>query len=226
MTTRRSAAPGGGTVVEVTADRLIGWVNRFAGRNDGLVSVTGDGSEVQIAGGNGTVAVIAVPFGPMALADREPLEALLHHIGALGALGVVLVRGGAHSIGVAKNGVVLSSSTDRAYLQGRTAAGGWSQQRFARRRGNQRAASLDSAIVSAATVLIPRAASLAGLVLGGDRAGLAIVMADARLAPLNSLPSRTFPDIAEPRRAVLDDVAARSLTVSITVSAAPPTETD
>ena len=218
MTTRRAPAPGGGIVVEVAGDRLIGWVNRFSGRNDGLLSVLGDDAGVRITGGNGTVADIAVPFGPMTRDDREPLEALLHHLAALGALGVVLVRGGAHSVGVARDGVVLSSSTDRAYLQGRTAAGGWSQQRFARRRGNQRAASLDSATDSAATVLVPRAASLDGLVLGGDRAGLTMVMADARLAALNSLPSRTFLDIAEPRRAVLDEVAARSLAVSITVS--------
>ena len=222
MTTRRTAAPGGGTVVEVTADRLIGWVNRFGGRNDGLVSLVCDASRVRIIGGNGTVAVIAVPFGPMVQGAREPMEALLNHLATLGALGIVLVRGGAHSVGVARDGIVLSSSTDRAYLQGRTAAGGWSQQRFARRRGNQRAASLDGAADTAARVLVPVAASLHGLVLGGDRAGLTTVMADARLAALNSLPSRTFPDIAEPRRAVLDEVAARSLAVSVTVTAPRP----
>jgi len=218
MTTRRMPAQGGGIVVEVAKDRLIGWVNRFGGRNDGVTSVVGDNSHVRITGGNGTVAELAVPFGPMARGDREPLEALLDHLATLGELGIVLVRGGAHSVGIARAGIVLRSSTDRAYLQGRTAAGGWSQQRFARRRGNQRAASLDSATDSAATVLVPRAASLDGLVLGGDRAGLTMVMADARLAALNSLPSRTFLDIAEPRRAVLDEVAARSLAVSITVS--------
>ena len=67
--------------------------------------------------------------------------------------------------------VVLSSSTDRAYLQGRTAAGGWSQQRFARRRDNQRTASYESAAATAARMLVPSAASLRGLVLGGDRRG-------------------------------------------------------
>ncbi len=218
VTTRRTAAPGGGTVVEVAADRLIGWVNRFGGRNAGVLSVVGEESRVRITGGNGTVADLAVPFGPMARRDREPLEALLDHLAALGELGIVLVRGGAHSVGVAGRGVVLRSSTDRAYLQGRTAAGGWSQQRFARRRGNQRTASLDSAADTVARLLLPVASELDGMVLGGDRAALTTVMADARLTALNSLPSRTFPDIAEPRRAVLDDVAARSLAVSITVT--------
>ena len=149
------------------------------------------------------------------------MEALLAHLAALGALGLILVRGGAHSVGVARAGVVLSSSTDRAYLQGRTAAGGWSQQRFARRRDNQRAASYDSAATTAARILTPIATSLAGLVLGGDRRGLADVLADSRLAGLAGLPVRTFPDIPEPRRAVLDDIAARSLSVEIVIRAAP-----
>ena len=45
-------------------------------------------------------------------------------------------------------------------------------------------------------------------------------MADPRLAALDTrCPVRTFPDIAEPRRAVLDEIAARSLSVEITVRA-------
>jgi hypothetical protein len=213
----RRAAAGGGVVVEVAADRLAGWVNRFGGRNDGLTSVAADGTRLTITGGDGTVAVVDVPFGPMTLGHREPLEALLDHLAGLGRLGIVLVRGGAHSVGVARDGLVLSSSTDRAYLQGRTAAGGWSQQRFARRRGNQRAASFDSAAGTAARILTPIAGSLDGLVLGGDRGALAAVLADPRLAALQKLPARTFPDVAEPRRAVLDAIAARSLSVQITV---------
>jgi Actinobacteria/chloroflexi VLRF1 release factor len=213
----RRAAAGGGVLVEVAADRLAGWVNRFGGRNEGLTSVAADGTRLTITGGDGTVAVVDVPFGPMTLGHREPLEALLDHLAGLGRLGIVLVRGGAHSVGVARDGLVLSSSTDRAYLQGRTAAGGWSQQRFARRRGNQRAASFDSAAGTAARILRPIAGSLDGLVLGGDRGALAAVLADPRLAALQKLPARTFPDVAEPRRAVLDAIAARSLSVQITV---------
>ncbi len=225
--TRRRAAAGGGVVVEIPPDRLVGWINRFGGRNAGLLEMTTDGFTVTIDAGDGTTAVLTVPFGPMApqgvgaegvgTGGMEPVEALLNHLGGIGAVGILLVRGGAHSVGVARDGTVLSSSTDRAYLQGRTAAGGWSQQRFARRRGNQRAASYDSAAATAAKVLVPVASSLSGLVLGGDRAALGEVLADARLAGLVDLPVRSFPDIPEPRRAVLDEVAARSVSVEITV---------
>ena len=175
-------------------------------------------SAVTVTGGDGTAATLPVPFGPMAVGDREPVEACCEHLAGLGALGIVLVRGGAHSVGVCRDGVVLSSSTDRAYLQGRTAAGGWSQQRFARRRDNQRTASFDSAAATAARTARPDRRRLHGLVLGGDRRALAEVLADPRLELRSAgCPCRTFPDIAEPRRAVLDEVAARSLSVEITV---------
>ncbi len=234
--TRRRTAAGGGTRVEVPAPRLVGWVTRFGARNGGLAELSTDGSTVWIRGGDGTLASIEVPFGPMAGVRRppgaapgpagsspgdeqlEPVEALLDHLAALGPLGLILVRGGAHSVGVAVHGAVVRSSTDRAYLQGRTAAGGWSQQRFARRRGNQRAASLAEAADTAARVLVPE--QLAGLVLGGDRAALAEVLADPRLAPLAAQPIRTFADVPEPRRAVLDEVATRALSVPIVVE--PP----
>ena len=70
---------------------------------------------------------------------------------------------------------------------------------------------------SLARVVAPAVDRLDGLALGGDRAALRRVLADDRLAALAALPSRTFPDIAEPRRAVLDAVAARSLMIAITV---------
>ncbi len=235
--TRRRAVAGGGTEVEVPADRLVGWVGRFGSRNGGLADLSTDGETVRIRGGDGTIAVLQVPFGPMATGDRqpgapggagassrgeqaEPVESLLDHLASLGPLGLILVRGGAHSVGIARGGVVQHSSTDRAYLQGRTAAGGWSQQRFARRRGNQRAASLAEAAQTAARLLVPQ--TLDGLVLGGDRTALTEVLADPRLAPLRDLPTRTFPDVPEPRRTVLDDVAARSLSVPIVIEPATP----
>jgi len=215
---RRRTVTGGGIAVEVPLDRLVGWVNRFGARNAGLADPVTDGLSVTLTGGDGTVATLAVPFGPMTVGEQEPMEALLTHLAGLGALAAVLVRGGAHSIGVLRSGVVLSSSTDRAYLQGRTAAGGWSQQRFARRRGNQRAASYESAASTAARILTPIAGTLTGLVVAGDRRGLADVLADSRLEFLADLPVRSFPDIPEPRRAVLDEIATRSLSVEITIT--------
>ena len=210
-------AAGGGIEVEISASRIVGWVNRFAGRNDGVNDLTAHPDRLELVAGDGTVARIEVPFGPMSIGNREPVEALVDHLNGIGLLGLILVRGGAHSVGTAKDGVVLSSSTDRAYLQGRTAAGGWSQQRYARRRGNQLTASLADAAQTAERVLLPMSDRFGGLVLAGDAAALKRVLAEPGLKPLAQLPSRTFGDIPEPRRAVLDAVAERSLVVRIVV---------
>ncbi len=212
-------AAGGGIVVAVGGDRLTGWVTRFGGRNGGIVELAADDRAVTLRGGNGTVATMTVPFPPMAIGAREPIEALLDHLAGLGLLGLILVRAGAHSIGLARDGVVLESSTHRPYVQGRTAAGGWSQQRYARRRGNQLTFSLQHAAGLVARVVLPVARQLNGLVLAGDASALTTVLDDPRLTPLAGLPRRTFGDIPEPRREVLDAVAVRALNVDITVRA-------
>lgn len=219
---RSRPAAGGGTSVDVAPDRLVAWVNRFVVRNTGLARVTATPEAVALFGGDGTTAELAVPFGPMEIGDAEPVEALLRHLDGIGALGLVLVRAGAYSIGACKQRTVLSSTTDRRYVQGRTAAGGQSQQRFARRRTNQKRESYASAADAVARVLVPVQGSFDGVVLAGDRPALAAVMGDPRLARLAALPFRTFPDIPEPRRVVLDDVASRSLDVTITIRPPDP----
>lgn len=217
---RPRPAAGGGVVVEVEPRRLTGWINRFAVRNDGIAGLAASADALVVSGGEGTTATIAVPFPPMAVGHREPVEALLDHLAGIGAVGLLLVRGGAHSVGIARAGVVVQSSTHRPYLQGRTAAGGWSQQRYARRRDNQLTFSLDHAAGLAAQVLLPSLHLLTGLVIGGDAGAVATVLADPRLRSLQELPRRMFGDIPEPRRAVLDEIAKRCLAVEITVRGA------
>ena len=217
-------AAGGGRVVEVEPRRVGCWVNRFAGRSGGVASVTTSLSAVTVTAGDGTTAVLAVPFPPMPIGDAEPVEALLEHLRSVGPTAAVLVRGGAHSIGICDGGVVLASSTDTRYVQGRTAAGGWSQQRYARRRGNQRRDAHRATADAAYRVLAPAAGILRALVTGGEPSAVRDVLADPRLGFLADLPRRDFNDIPEPRRAVLDGIAARCLAVEITVRPAhqPP----
>ncbi|MGL5852830.1 MAG: Vms1/Ankzf1 family peptidyl-tRNA hydrolase, partial [Phycicoccus sp.] len=52
-------------------------------------------------------------------------------------VGLVLVRRGGYAVGVAAGGRLATHKVGTRYVQSRTAAGGWSQQRFARRRANQ-----------------------------------------------------------------------------------------
>lgn len=225
---RRWQAAGGGRVVEVEPGRLTGWLMRFAERHAGAQVLEVGADTIVVTGGDGARASLAVPFPPLAVSDSslgaalgasraEPVEALLDHLSELGDLAAIVVRERAFSIGICRAGQVLTSSTDTRYVQSRTAAGGWSQQRYARRRGNQRRDSYRAAADAAHRVLAAHPAPFAGLIAAGDRAAIDAVLADQRLAAVAALPRRVFPDVGEPRRAVLDGIAARALTVEITI---------
>ncbi len=70
-------------------------------------------------------------------------------------LGLLLVRKGAVAVGIAEGERLPVHKVDTRYVQGRTAAGGWSQQRFARRRDNQTKAALADAVELAVRLLLP-----------------------------------------------------------------------
>jgi len=103
-------------------------------------------------------------------------------------------------------------------VQGRTAAGGWSQQRYARRRANQAKAAAQSGAEAVAALLLPAAGTLAALVTGGDRRTIDTVLADPRLAPLAALRTDRFLDVPEPRRAVLAAAVEQARAVRIRIT--------
>ena len=103
------------------------------------------------------------------------------------------------------------------HVQGRTKAGGQSQQRFARRRENQARTAYDAAAGHAARVLgVPH--TLDVLVTGGDRAAVTAVMEDPRLASLRDLVAGRWLPVPDPRRAVLDQAVLDAAAVEITVT--------
>lgn len=207
----------GGRILEIAPGRIIGWLNRFADRNAGMTELTGGADGVMVLTSSGAKAVIAAPLtgSTRTAIPGEPVAELLAAAESVAATGIIAVRGGAHSIGIARGGAIERSSTDRHYLQGRTAAGGWSQQRFARRRGNQRSKGQQEAIATALRVLTGY--TLDALVLAGDRASYTAVV-QALPAELADLPRREFPEIAEPRRVVLDELARRAQSLVVTVT--------
>ena len=88
-------------------------------------------------------------------------------------------------------------------VHGRSAAGGQSQQRFARRRENQAQQAVAAAADTAATVFGPY--KLDALVLGGDRRAFAGIRNDPRLAPYFELAVESFLTVPDPRLTVLKD---------------------
>jgi peptide subunit release factor 1 (eRF1) len=127
------------------------------------------------------------------------------------------VRLGGHSVGVAHGGRVELSRTGRNLVHGRSAAGGWSQQRFARRRAGQARHALEDAAKDVFEVLLPRLSEVDAVVLGGDRRALTALGENRRLAPLFARAEPRVLEVGEPSRAVLDEAAVRALSVQVTL---------
>jgi hypothetical protein len=79
--------------------------------------------------------------------ERAVAEALAADAAADRTVGVLLVRLGGYAVGVFSGAPprLLNSKAGSRPVHGRSAAGGWSQQRFARRRENQAATALRAA---------------------------------------------------------------------------------
>ncbi|QCX27501.1 hypothetical protein FC770_07835 [Nocardioides jishulii] len=107
---------------------------------------------------------------------------------------------------------MVSSKVGQRHVQGRTKAGGQSQQRFARRRDNQAREAWTAAAGHAASHL----AGLQGpVVVAGDPAGVETVLADARLT---HLVRHQLPDtVGEPRREALLKAVTDALSVRVSV---------
>ena len=210
--TSRPAA-GGGRWVEVDPTRVARWVEGFADRH-GPPATTTQEYGLLIAAPDGATAELHTPPGAPGSADVPEFVAAA---AAPRRLGLLLARKGAVAVGVAAGEELVVSKVDTRYVQGRTAAGGWSQQRFARRRDNQAKAALADAVELAVRLLLPEAASLAALVCGGDRRAVDTVLAERRLAPLAALRAERLLDVPEPRHAVLVGAIAAARAVRILV---------
>jgi len=203
--------------VLVAPERLAGWLERFAASH-GEVEVTAHADFVDALATDGSAARCEVPFPPLPTAEEDPWRALVDHATRDRRLGVLLIRRGGYAAGVFDAGTLVTSKVGNRYVQGRTAAGGTSQQRFARRRDNQASALVDSAVEVALRILAPQAATLAALVTGGDRPLIAAALADPRLAKLAALRRCPWLAVGDPRLKVLREAgqSARAVRIAIT----------
>ena len=198
--------------MQVPPERLERWLAGFAGRHgeperDGSVFTAPDGARAEVE----------VPFPPLQ-------GDLLAHCLRLRRIGLLLVRLGGHAVGVADGEELVVSKVGARPVHGRSAAGGWSQQRFARRREGQVRVALDAATRTAVDVLLPHAAGLEAVVAGGERTAVATVLEDRRLAPLAARLVDRFLDVPDPRLAVLRTAPALARAVRVRVVDPPPAQ--
>ena len=198
-------AAGGGRWVTVAPDRLERWLEGFAERH-GDVTVETGAEAVQLTASDGAVATVEVPFPPLT-------GGLVEHVLTERTVGVLLVRLGGHAAGVFAGSRLVASKVGSRNVQGRSAAGGWSQQRFARRRAGQAVVAHAAAADDAAKVLLGR--DLDALVVGGDHTAVDAVLADRRLAHLQQLVTGRLLAVPDPRLKVLQEVPFRDVWVRV-----------
>ncbi|MFL6160726.1 MAG: acVLRF1 family peptidyl-tRNA hydrolase [Jatrophihabitantaceae bacterium] len=216
MTRSLPEVPPDARRVTVAIRRLPRWLDGFADNHGGLTTEAGD-EQVLVTAADGARVWIEVPFQPWQPPASRPLTALQVHLNRGRRIGVLLVRRGGYAAGVFEGVKLVSSKVGSAYVQGSTRAGGWSQQRFARRRENQARQAFAEAAEAAVRILLPRSAELAALICGGDRAAVDATLAEPRLAPLLALRTGPFLPVPDPRLRVLQATPEQFLTVRLAI---------
>jgi hypothetical protein len=239
----KNPAAGGGRWVEVPPERLVSWIVTFAERHGGAaayspVTAGQPGTVVTFTAADGATAECHPPFPPVlpvapsapetpaaepaemetAAAVRAAAEALAAHAAADRTVGVLLVRLGGYAVGVFSGSppALAASKTGSRPVHGRSAAGGWSQQRFARRRENQAATALRAAADAAAGVFDRYGADrLDVVVLGGDKRSAAGLRDDSRLEKYLAKATGRFLTVPDPRLTVLRDTPRAFLATRI-----------
>jgi hypothetical protein len=198
------------TEIFVPRDRIVRWIDNFRARHGDTVLTVGDGALIGGASDGSTFAA-SLPFDAEYAEEPVP-EAFASAVTSPDRWGVLLVRKGGFAVARLRGGTVEEHKVGQRHVQGRTRAGGQSQQRFARRRDNQARQAFEAAAEHAARIL---GGSGMPVVTGGDRVAVDEVLADVRLRRLVRVgPWLAVPD---PRRAVLDQAVADATSVRIDV---------
>jgi hypothetical protein len=211
--------------VYVGANRLERWVAGFEQRHPGTSAREHpDGAELTAS--DGSSALLSPAFGPLpTLGDRtSPAEiaaALVADAYGVPVLRALMIRRGGYACAVLTDDRVTASKVGSRYVQGRTAAGGWSQQRFARRRDGQVHVLIGSATEVAVRILLPTSPDDA-LITGGDRPLIDRVLADPRLKPLTLLRRGPHLEIGDPRYDLVKELPERGRAIRITLDEHDP----
>ncbi len=210
--------------VEVPPERLTRWVERFVDSH-GQAEVTPLPSGFALAAADGSSArlelLVTSPTAEVDTGAWRAAASLAARATATPPVLLVAVRRGGWAVGVADGGGERVGKAGRGYVQARTAAGGTSQSRYARRRGNQAAKLADGAAGALQRITRdPEAmAGVAGVVVAGDRDLCRDVLAEAG----SDLPVVGVLAVGEPRRVTLTELAVRVRAIRVHVRNAGPT---
>lgn len=212
--------PGSVRTAFVPGSRLAGWAERFGAAHGGF-RLSDDDDGVRLAAADGTTAFLQPPWPVDGRPGRGtgPLERLASIASQPRTAGLVLVRRGGYAVAVASEGVIHASKTGSKYVQSRTAAGGQSQQRFARRRANQADDLVEAVAGQAARIFGGHVVEY--VAPGGDRTLAGLVLDEPALREYSAHPRLAFLDVPDPKAAVLKKAASDVCAVRIQVADPP-----
>ncbi len=221
----RDRGSHGGRWIDVAPERLAAWLDSFAQRHGPVVAEPG-ATVMTFRAADGAVAECHVPFPPLPDPRSAGPQQIAAHALAARTVGVLLVRLGGYAAGVftGPQAQLVASKVGSRLVHGRSAAGGTSQHRFARRREKQAAEALGAAADTAVAVLGPYAGRLDAVVLGGDRRTIAGLRGEPRLKPYFTLAVDRFLTVPDPRLVVLRGTPKlfRAVPIRLTEPAARP----
>ena len=141
---------------------------------------------------------------------------------------MLLVRLGGYAAGVFSGSQpqLVASKVGSRLVHGRSAAGGTSQHRFARRREKQAREALEAAADNAVAVFGGFGGHLDAVVLGGDKRSAAALREDARLRPYLDIAVERFLTVPDPRLVVLQGTPRlfRAVRILLAETAGPAAE--
>jgi hypothetical protein len=185
-------------------------VANFGERHDGVGLAIEDGG-LYGEGGDGSTFHARLPFETTYDGEADA-GAFAADIAQPSDWGVLLVRKGGFAVARLAGERLVESKVGQRHVQGRTKAGGQSQQRFARRRDNQARQAYEAAADHAARIL---GSATPLLVTGGDHAAVQEVLADPRLRRVDVVPP--WLAVPDPRRGVLEQAIRDAASASVEV---------
>jgi hypothetical protein len=195
--------------VSVPAERVVRWMANFETRHGATAYDVRDGA-LEGTAADGSTFTARLPFDTAYEGPPEP-AGLAAAVAPPDQWGVLLVRKGGFAVARMAGEAIAEHKIGQRHVQGRTKAGGQSQQRFARRRDNQARQAFEAAADHAARILRP-----GPLVTGGDHAAVDEVLADPRLRGVTVV--GPWLAVADPKRAVLDQAVGDAMAVRVEVT--------
>lgn len=205
----------------VAPERLDGWLRRFDEAH-GATADSLEGNLLVLAGADGARAEIRLGWEPLIPPPGGAVRAAaLEYLLAPRRIGAVLVRKGGFAVGRFLGSDLVVAKVGARHVQGRTKAGGWSQQRYARRREHQTHRAYSAAADTVAAIIADDPGDF--VMAGGDRGAVAAVLADPRLRAVQRAWERTgrqVLQVGDPNRAVLVAFGDQIRAVNISLNAA------